>query len=155
MQRIPVVKTKRLGKKKKIEKVEEEEEEEIIVEKILTRGDILKKYAIDTKKFNSLSNVDLLNLIYCIETFGRDKTLKEFEKKEKGIVFPYSDILESNKIEYEYNLNYNSKSSIPLGDCRIPGCQAKNSVSYYGVIYSRGDEAGHMKAKCKVCQREQ
>lgn len=153
MQRVPVVKTKKLTRKKKIEVESEEEEEVKEEEKVLTRDEVLEKYGMSSKKFKDLSNIELINLMYCMETYHANPG--DFVKKKGEITLPYQEVLVGNQVRHDYLLNYNSKSSVPLGDCRIPGCGAKDSVSYHGTVYSRGDEAGRLKPRCSVCKRDQ
>ena len=124
------------------------------------RQELLKPYNLDADNYRELTNLEFSDLLYCLEIYKVEQTLKSLEVKkerkegvleEKGPNFPFNKLLETKRNEYEYLVNFNPKASIGLVNCRIGNCLAKESVSFLSSVCYRGDEACKILFRCNVC----
>jgi hypothetical protein len=125
------------------------------------RKDLLEKYGLDEDDFKDFTNIEFMDLLYCLDIYGVKETLDNLkskeEDKEKGVTvytgpqFPFSKLLESKRNEYEYLVNFNPKASIGLTNCRLINCRAVKSVSFLSSITTRGDEMSRILYRCNVC----
>lgn len=120
------------------------------------REKLLIEVGIDPQLVSEFSTQNIIDLLYIIQHAGYDKEaiLASLAEQVNDLtrVFPYESLLDDQRNEYEFVLNY-TPQPIEARDCKK--CGQKGTVTFEAFTYHRADEAGTSTFRCTQCKTVQ